>query len=204
MISTNERRPRRRRRPDTRERIADAALELFSERGFEAANMRELADRLDMTSAALYYHYTDKADILVQIVEPMLEDTERLVDQADVPDTRVRLEGILDLLLDHAAVFRLLTTDVSAGNHPAIAEQVRDHNLRLFRFLEGPKQGPDEAAIVRAVAAFGVLARPIAVLPHIDLTVHRALLLDAATAVYDGSTRGRSRPARTSKTPKPL
>src|SRR5207245_1024646 len=87
MAHVDDRRPRRRRQPDTHQRIADAALALFSARGFDGASMRELADQLDMTTAALYYHYADKADILVQLVEPMLDDTDRLVADAEDADT---------------------------------------------------------------------------------------------------------------------
>jgi AcrR family transcriptional regulator len=176
-------RPRRRRLPGTRDRIADAALELFSTRGFEAATMRDLAARLDMTTAALYYHYQDKADILVGVVEPMLEDADRLVTLAKrtQPDINERLEGVVDLLLAHQRVFRLLSSDVSASSHPAIAERVDQHNHRLFRYL-APERG--EASMVRAVAVFGLLARPIIALPQLDLADHRQTLLQAAASAY--------------------
>jgi AcrR family transcriptional regulator len=183
MSSLEPERPRRRRLPGTRDRIADAALELFSTRGFEAATMRDLAARLDMTTAALYYHYQDKADILAGVVEPMLEGADQLVTLAKrtQPDIDQRLEGVLDLLLAHQAVFRLLSTDVSASSHPAIADRVDEHNRRLFRYL-APERG--EASMVRAVAVFGLLARPIIALPQIDLGDHRQTLLQAAASAY--------------------
>lgn len=42
---------------DTRQEIADAALALFLQQGYEGASMRDLADRVGVTSAAFYYHY---------------------------------------------------------------------------------------------------------------------------------------------------
>jgi AcrR family transcriptional regulator len=185
--------PRRRRLPGTRDRIAEAALELFSVRGFEAATMRELAARLDMTTAALYYHYQDKADILVGVVEPMLEDADQLVTTGTRTKLAVedRLEGVLDLLLAHQAVFRLLSSDVSASSHPAIADRVDEHNRRLFRYL-APERG--EASMIRAVAVFGLLARPIIGLPQFDLADHRQTLLHAAASAYD-AMEGRPRRA---------
>ncbi|HEY3674033.1 MAG TPA: helix-turn-helix domain-containing protein, partial [Acidimicrobiia bacterium] len=40
---------------DTRERILAVANELFIEQGYEGTSLREIADRLDITKAALYY-----------------------------------------------------------------------------------------------------------------------------------------------------
>jgi AcrR family transcriptional regulator len=59
----------------TRERILEAALGLFAERGYDATSMREIAEQVGTTKAALYYHFANKADI----VREMLADTERRV-----------------------------------------------------------------------------------------------------------------------------
>jgi AcrR family transcriptional regulator len=193
-----DRRPRRRRQPDTRERIADAALDLFSSRGFDGASMRELADRLDMTTAALYYHYADKADILVQLVEPMIDEAAQLVADSEQANAGIedRLAGVLDLLLAHRAVFGLLTSDVSARSHPAIGQRVDEHERLMFRFVAGSKGPRDPATVIRAVAAVGAMARPITALPHVDVSAHRALLLDAATSAYNATGKRRRRAAR--------
>ena len=52
------------RQQGTRERILDVALELFTEEGYDRASLREIAERLGVTKAALYYHFPSKADIL--------------------------------------------------------------------------------------------------------------------------------------------
>jgi len=46
---------------DTRQRILDVASELFVERGYDATSLREIAERLGVTKAALYYHFASKA-----------------------------------------------------------------------------------------------------------------------------------------------
>jgi AcrR family transcriptional regulator len=61
--------------PRTRERILDVALELFSEKGYDATSMREIAERLGITKAALYYHFDAKEDI----VRTLLVDIESQV-----------------------------------------------------------------------------------------------------------------------------
>jgi AcrR family transcriptional regulator len=55
----------------TRERILDEALDLFIEKGFDNASLRELAERMAFTKAALYYHFPSKADILVALHQRM-------------------------------------------------------------------------------------------------------------------------------------
>ncbi len=51
----------------TRERILDEALDLFIEKGFDRTSLREIAERLGVTKAALYYHFASKDDILMAL-----------------------------------------------------------------------------------------------------------------------------------------
>jgi AcrR family transcriptional regulator len=54
-------------KPSTRERILDIALELFSEQGYDKTSLRDIAERLGTTKAALYYHFERKEDILLAL-----------------------------------------------------------------------------------------------------------------------------------------
>ena len=51
----------------TRERILDIALELFTEQGYDKTSLRDIAERLGTTKAALYYHFKSKSDILLEL-----------------------------------------------------------------------------------------------------------------------------------------
>jgi AcrR family transcriptional regulator len=51
----------------TRGRILDVALDLFTEKGFDRTSLREIADELGVTKAALYYHFASKDDILMAL-----------------------------------------------------------------------------------------------------------------------------------------
>jgi AcrR family transcriptional regulator len=53
--------------PDTRERILDVALDLFIEKGYDKTSLREIAEHLGVTKAALYYHFRSKQDILMAL-----------------------------------------------------------------------------------------------------------------------------------------
>lgn len=51
----------------TRERILDVALDLFIQKGFDRTSLREIAEELNVTKAALYYHFASKDDILMAL-----------------------------------------------------------------------------------------------------------------------------------------
>ncbi|HEX3834737.1 MAG TPA: TetR/AcrR family transcriptional regulator [Solirubrobacteraceae bacterium] len=51
----------------TRERILDIALEMFTEHGYDKTSLRDIAERLGTTKAALYYHFKSKSDILLEL-----------------------------------------------------------------------------------------------------------------------------------------
>jgi hypothetical protein len=55
---------------DTRERILEVAGELFTDHGYDVTSLREIADRLGFTKAALYYHFQSKEEILKALLEP--------------------------------------------------------------------------------------------------------------------------------------
>jgi AcrR family transcriptional regulator len=51
----------------TRERILDVALDLFVEQGYDKTSLREIAEKMGFTKAALYYHFASKDDILLAL-----------------------------------------------------------------------------------------------------------------------------------------
>jgi AcrR family transcriptional regulator len=67
------------RQADTRRRALDVALELFAEQGYEKTSLREIAERLDVTKAALYYHFASKEALLAGIVDSLVEPADELV-----------------------------------------------------------------------------------------------------------------------------
>jgi AcrR family transcriptional regulator len=54
-------------RSDTRQRILDVALGLFTEQGYDGTSLRQIAEKLGVTKAALYYHFESKNDILLAL-----------------------------------------------------------------------------------------------------------------------------------------
>lgn len=54
---------------DTKKRLLEAALDLFSERGFDAVNMQSLADAVGIKQPSIYKHFKNKQEILDTLLD---------------------------------------------------------------------------------------------------------------------------------------
>jgi len=66
-MGTKERRERE--RQGTRDRILDAAREMFVKDGVEAVTMRAIAEKIEYTPTAIYHHFRDKDALLRELAE---------------------------------------------------------------------------------------------------------------------------------------
>ena len=57
---------------DTKERILTAALEMFSQKGYEGTNLRELAASLGMGKSSMYRHFESKEDIWNALLDELI------------------------------------------------------------------------------------------------------------------------------------
>ena len=53
---------------NTREKIMDVALHMFSERGYEAVSIRDICGEVGIKESTLYYHFKNKKDILDSLI----------------------------------------------------------------------------------------------------------------------------------------
>ena len=57
-----------------RERIRQAGIKLFKERGYHGTSMRALARAVGIEAASIYHHFASKQDLLVHILDRTMED----------------------------------------------------------------------------------------------------------------------------------
>lgn len=60
---------REREREEIRTRILDAARELFATEGVESVTMRRIADRIEYSPTAIYFHFKDKESLLAELCD---------------------------------------------------------------------------------------------------------------------------------------
>src|SRR5262245_3329338 len=65
---------------DTRSRIQEVALRLFIDKGYEATSLREIAEELGVTKAALYYHFDTKEKIVTSLIDDRVARLEKLAE----------------------------------------------------------------------------------------------------------------------------
>ena len=79
----------------TRDHILDIALDLFTEKGFDKTSLREIADELGFSKAAIYYHFASKDEILMALHMRLHEFGYRAMDRFG--RTPANLEAWADL-----------------------------------------------------------------------------------------------------------
>ncbi len=72
---------------DTKKYIIDTARHLFSEFSYLGVSMNDIAKRLNITKAALYYHFTGKKEIYEKVLDNVFEDLSSSLKQALKEDT---------------------------------------------------------------------------------------------------------------------
>ncbi len=112
---------------NSRTTILNAAERLFVEKGYHAISMREIADAVGMTKAALYYHFRDKEQLFMAILEGVLSELSALIEQCRTADTshRGQIEAIVHqiMLLPAARRASLRLASQELGNLDAATRQ---------------------------------------------------------------------------------
>jgi AcrR family transcriptional regulator len=105
-------------RPGTRERILDVALDLFIEQGYDKTSLREIAERVGVTKAALYYHFESKDDILFALHLPMHDLSHRMMAQVSAAAGGASwitfLDWVIDEMATHSRYFLLFQRNATA------------------------------------------------------------------------------------------
>jgi AcrR family transcriptional regulator len=146
----------------TRERVLDVALDIFIEQGYDKASLREIAERMGFTKAALYYHFPSKADMLPALHERMHSIIDKPVSLLGNGIVTVAmweefLDSCISALQGNQTLFQIhrinqvalagVHSEGHEGEHQELAEQA----MRIF---SEPSLSPEDR--LRMAAAFAV------------------------------------------------
>jgi AcrR family transcriptional regulator len=146
---------------ETQARILAAALQVFRERGFEAATMREIAAAAQMAVGAAYYYFDSKDALVMAYYERAQNEMAPLID-AQLAASRTleqRLRVIIQQKLDYFEPDRKLVGALTAHIDPA-------HPLSPFSAATAPIRNSDIASFKRAVFDSG-LKLPKSIQPYL-------------------------------------
>jgi AcrR family transcriptional regulator len=136
---------------ETRERILNAALTLFHDRGFEAATMREIAEQAHLATGAAYYYFPSKDSIVLAFYERASKEMSSQLDQALASSTSLheRLAALFEVKFRYFASSRRLLAALAANvdpEHPLSpfgeeTREIRERDIAVFeRAVSGSRQ----------------------------------------------------------------
>jgi AcrR family transcriptional regulator len=144
---------------DTRQRILAVAQELFASQGYAGTSIADIANRLGLSKASLYYHFKSKTDIIDELLAGPLAAYVELAQNAAAG--RHTVEELLAAIIDTTVAARALSDMM--GNDPSVQavlgrraeqHQIQQINDALVAALAGPR--PGTTAKTRAFAALVV------------------------------------------------
>lgn len=100
---------------DLRSRILDEAEKLFSDRGYAATSIRQIADSAGVNPALVHYYFENKQSLLRQVMERVLEPLgEAIASLRDSPEATAAdiARLLLSMAAKHPNIPRLLTREV--------------------------------------------------------------------------------------------
>jgi len=94
----------------SKKNIIEAAREFFSEYGYLGASMSDIATRLNITKAALYYHFAGKAEIFKNVLDEAFAELSQALNRArDEKTPEKKLENLIKAYLKFGAKEKNLT-----------------------------------------------------------------------------------------------
>lgn len=157
----------------TLQHVLDTSTQLFSERGFAATSMRQLAERAGLPISAFYYYFSGKYDVLTGIIETSIGDCQSALEDAHDPTATA-----------DARLHQLVRTHVLYHVQHPVAAHVADSEMRslepgdLRRVLKQRRtyEQPFRDALEAGVKS-GVFSKDL------DVTIATNLILTMSTGV---------------------
>jgi AcrR family transcriptional regulator len=150
----------------TRAEIQQVALSLFSTQGYDATSLREIAERIGISKASLYYHFRSKEEIVASVLGSRGDEAAELLAwvqaQPPGPDLleRAVLRWVDSFSVDKLRGIRFVTanpavmrsTSVSASGDPG--GRIRDGLAAVVELVAGPDVARDPARLLLVRMAF--------------------------------------------------
>src|SRR3954451_3510631 len=146
---------------DTRTRLIEAAVDLFTRHSFAGTSLQMIADELGFTKAAIYHHFRTREQLLAAVLEPILDELRTIVESAEAKRTahsraEHMLSGYAALAVRNRGLVAVLAADPSVAS--VLMERAEWGELikRQLALLADVDSGP--AGGVKAAMVFAGMA----------------------------------------------
>ncbi len=141
----------------TQQALIDALVALTQEKSYDAITIRDIAERADIAYSTFFRHYTDKDELLIEVLKSAVHDFKALINHN--PDKSRAAEGelIFQYVAKHQAFFRVLFSSQGA-NHSLqdIQEEIAADLLQSAAIRSSPIP-PEVAANHLVVTILGLI-----------------------------------------------
>ncbi len=120
------------------DQILASALNLFITHGYHGLSMRVIAEAVGVSKAALYYHFQDKEQLFLAVLDAQLDHFERLIGLAMAEETSARqriqrlVSEILSQPVELRAAIRLASQEMVQLSEPAQATFKLSYHKRFI------------------------------------------------------------------------
>ena len=125
---------------DTRERILEAALTSFAEKGYEGTNLLDIAESVGIVKSAIYRHFSGKEELWRTVIDLMEEYyDDRFGSEKNLPKVPGSCEELIDMTM-HMVDFTIHDPRVIKTRKILLMEQFRDERVKELatkHFLTG-------------------------------------------------------------------
>jgi AcrR family transcriptional regulator len=124
-----------------REKLVEAATQVFAERGFEGARVEQIADAADVSPGLLYRHFEGKQELYTEILQLANRELMAHLTQAAAPNlptaerVRAGLDAFFTFVENHRELWQLLMKDVLEPDIAEIRETVTRRSVQAVAAL---------------------------------------------------------------------
>jgi AcrR family transcriptional regulator len=129
---------------DTREKILEAADELFGQLGYDAATTREIAELSRVNKALIHYHFKNKEGLLASVLDRYYQKLARTLQKAVSGQENLRermltlVDSYVDFLSENRNFNRIVQREASGGKN---MDRISTHMAPLFQLGTALIQG---------------------------------------------------------------
>ena len=126
----------------TRDKILETAAQIFSEKGFHATSMQDIARGVNLQKASLYHHVSSKQEILLELLDQaldiLIERIGNIASQHNLPEEKLHqaIRVYLQTLTDNRGLAAVLLFE-----HRSLDDELKSKHLPRRDRFEGLWRG---------------------------------------------------------------
>jgi len=135
-----------------RERVMEAALQMFLHRGYAGTSMKSLAQELGVSAPALYWYFPSKEDLYVEVIETSMTDFVKHVEQSITEEQPVLKLG--QMVRAHVS-WQLQRSEAARAFDQTMASRARTDEIPTERLQEVHRMEQEYGRMFRRVLTDG-------------------------------------------------